>query len=222
MEAMRSEDQLSLRDGLGLWSEKVTDVKDWSAGKRALFLDRDGVIVEHIPYLHDPDKTKLIAGSTEIIRSCNKRKIPVVLVTNQSGIGRGMYDWQDFVKVQTRLIDLLGESGASVDMVLACAYHPDVDGEYKKVDHSWRKPGGGMISEAERVLQLDLSGSWIIGDKDTDMEAGMEAGLAGGVLVLSGETSQTAADSVAGSSDFRLRKAYSIAACRFLVDYMSQ
>ena len=217
----RGDEALPLQDGVGLWCELLSDVTEWSVGRSALFLDRDGVILESISYLHSPEDAALIDGAAEIICSCNRNKIPVVVVTNQSGVGRGMYGWHEFQATQNQLVVLLGNEGASLDMVLACAYHEDAQGEYRQPQHLWRKPRPGMIAEAARVLQLDLSTSWIIGDQETDIEAGRTGGLAGGILVLSGETDQSVADTVVGSQGFTVRKAYSIAACRFLIEYMS-
>ena len=214
-------ESLVLRDGIGLWSEQLTDVTEWSRGRPALFLDRDGVILKSVSYLHKPEETSLIEGAVEIISSCNDNKIPVIIVTNQSGVGRGMYGWSEFEKVQDELISLIGEGCALIDMVLACAYHPDAKEPYKRHQHPWRKPNPGMIEEAAEVLHLDLSRSWIIGDQKTDIVAGQAAKLAGGILVLSGETDQSAANNIVGGQDFIVRKAYSIAACRFLIDYMS-
>jgi D-glycero-D-manno-heptose 1,7-bisphosphate phosphatase len=221
MRRRQDDKTLALHDGIGLWSELLTDVADWSAGSSALFLDRDGVILKSVSYLHNPEDVALIDGATEIILSCNRNKIPVVVVTNQSGIGRGMYGWPEFQAVQAELVALLAKGGASLDLVLACGYHGEAEGQYRQPQHPWRKPRPGMIGEAARVLQLDLSGSWIIGDHETDIEAGRAGGLAGGILVLSGETSQSAANSVVASQGFSVRKAYSIAACRFLVEHMS-
>jgi D-glycero-D-manno-heptose 1,7-bisphosphate phosphatase len=174
-----------LVDGRGLWrkgpSQLATD-----ASRPALFLDRDGVLIEDAGYLHEPDKVSLIAGATRLVATCNQSGIPVVVVTNQSGVGRGLYGWDDFYAVQDRLEGMLSAAGACLDMVLACAYHADAEGAFAVADHPWRKPNPGMLLAAAEALPIVLSESWIIGDRTSDMAAGRSAGLAGGFHVLSG------------------------------------
>ncbi|MEE2694562.1 MAG: HAD family hydrolase [Pseudomonadota bacterium] len=213
---------MPLRREIGLWCEQVTGASAWATGKAALFLDRDGVILRPVPYLHKASDSVLVEGAVEVIQACNKNEIPVILVTNQSGIGRGMYGWQDFQEVQNELNSQLGKGGACLDLVLACAYHGEGNGEYRLSQHPWRKPQPGMIYEAARILQVDLSRSWIIGDRASDIEAGRASGLCGGILVLSGETTQSGAADVVGGPDFVVRKVHSIAACQFLIRQMSQ
>ena len=213
---------LPLCDEIGLWCEQVTGARSWSAGRAGLFLDRDGVILQPIPYLHKASDTLLIDGATEVIRACNRRGVPVILVTNQSGVGRGMYSWSEFQEVQNELSRQLEKGGACLDLVLACAYHGEGNGEFRVAQHQWRKPRPGMIHEAARILQIDVSRSWIVGDQASDIEAGRVSGLAGGVLVLSGETSQSDTNNLASSKNYLVRTADSIAACHFLVEGISE
>src|SRR5579863_10479044 len=111
-----------LADETGLWCEIAgTDC----AGRPAIFLDRDGVIVEDVDYLAHPRDLRMIAGSAEAVARCNQLEIPVVVVSNQSGVGRGFYGWSDFVAVQAALAATLVRVGAHFDAVLACAYHAD-------------------------------------------------------------------------------------------------
>jgi D-glycero-D-manno-heptose 1,7-bisphosphate phosphatase len=172
-----------LVDGRGLWCEIAgTDC----AGRPAIFLDRDGVIVEDVDYLAHARDLRMIAGSAQAVARCNRLGIPVVLVSNQSGVGRGFYGWSDFAAVQAALAASLAEAGAHFDAVLACAYHADAEGEYRVADHPWRKPNPGMLHEAGKRMHLDLRNSWIIGDRASDLAAGRAASLHGGVLVATG------------------------------------
>lgn len=171
----------------GLWHQVLRHGEARGCGRRpALFLDRDGVIVEEVDYLHRADDVRLIDGAAETIRACNQTHRPVVIVTNQSGVGRGYYGWEDFAAVQAHLLALLDAAGARVDMVLACAYHADALPPYDVPDHPWRKPNPGMLLAAADALDIDLARSWIVGDTAGDLMAGAAAGLAGGVHVLTG------------------------------------
>jgi D-glycero-D-manno-heptose 1,7-bisphosphate phosphatase len=174
---------MTLVNAAGLWCEiHCTDC----AGRPAVFLDRDGVIVEDVDYLAHAHKLHIIPGSAEAVARCNRLGTPVILVSNQSGIGRGFYGWSDFAAVQAALSGALAEVGAHFDAVLACAYHADAHGEYRVADHPWRKPNPGMLREAGKRMLLDLSNSWIIGDRASDLAAGQAASLRGGVLVVTG------------------------------------
>jgi D-glycero-D-manno-heptose 1,7-bisphosphate phosphatase len=156
------------------------------AGRPALFLDRDGVIVEDTDYLGRADEVRMISGAAAAIARCNQLGVPIVLVTNQSGIGRGKYNWDGFRAVQAAISEALAAAGGKFDAVLACAYHADARDRFRLADHSWRKPKPGMILEAIKRMQIDPVGSWIIGDRAGDIAAGRAAALAGGTLVLTG------------------------------------
>jgi D-glycero-D-manno-heptose 1,7-bisphosphate phosphatase len=166
----------------GLWCE--IDYAG-SADGPALFLDRDGVIVADTRYLGRPEDLRMIQGAAAAIAQCNALEIPVVLVTNQSGIARGYYDWNSFRNVQVAMSEALAAAGAHIDAVLACAYHADGRAPLRIADHPWRKPNPGMILEAARRMGVDLSRSWIVGDTVSDLVAGKTAGLMGGTLIIS-------------------------------------
>jgi D-glycero-D-manno-heptose 1,7-bisphosphate phosphatase len=153
------------------------------AGRLALFLDRDGVIVEDTHYLGRPQDVRMIAGAADAIARCNRLGIPVVLVSNQSGIARRLYDWQGFQAVQAALTAELARAGARFDAVFACAHHADGHAPFNIADHPWRKPNPGMIVVAGERMRLDLAHSWIVGDRASDIAAGRAAALAGGILV---------------------------------------
>ena len=179
----------------------------------ALFLDRDGTLIEERHYLRDPLEVRLLPGAAATLAAANERGLAVVVVTNQSGIGRGLLSWQDFARVEARLAALLSASGAGLDLVLACPFHPAAAPPYRAEEHPSRKPRPGMILRAAELLNLDLARSWIVGDKVSDLAAGKAAGLAGGLLVETGygRTEKAAAAGLAGDG-FSLRGGKTIAA----------
>lgn len=144
-----------------------------------VFLDRDGTINEDVGYLSDPDGLVLIPGSAGAVRRLNEAGVTVVVVSNQSGVGRGYYTDTDVEAVNRRLVLLLGEAGASVDALYWCSHHPDEGCEC-------RKPGTGLVARAVRELQIDAVGSYVVGDKVSDLELAANIG-AKGVLVLTGK-----------------------------------
>ncbi len=142
----------------------------------ALFLDRDGTLNEEVDYLSNPDELVLIPGAAAALARVNALGIPVVVVTNQSGIGRGRYDWRDFAAVMSRMEALLALEKARVDAVYASPHHEKGLGEYAVADHPDRKPNPGMLQRAAEEHGLDLARSWMVGDKALDLEAGRRAG----------------------------------------------
>lgn len=174
-------------------------------GRPCLFLDRDGVVVKEVNYLHRLDDVAVIDGVAEAIALVNRAGLPVVMVTNQAGIGRGIFGWEEFLLVQREIIARCRMSGAHFDMVLACPFHAEGIGPYAVRSHPWRKPNPGMLLEAARVLKPNLERSVIIGDTLTDLAAGEAAGLAGGVLVLTGHGER---DHAAIPAEVRTRSAF--------------
>jgi D-glycero-D-manno-heptose 1,7-bisphosphate phosphatase len=168
----------------GLWCEIAAGN---FANRPALFLDRDGVVVEDTSYLGRPEDLRMLNGAADAIARCNRMGIPVVLVSNQSGIARGLYDWHGFHAVQTALSAALGNAGAHLDAVFACAYHADGNAPFNIADHPWRKPNPGMIVAAGERMKLDLSRSWIVGNRTSDIAAGSAAHLQGGILLSPSE-----------------------------------
>jgi D-glycero-D-manno-heptose 1,7-bisphosphate phosphatase len=172
-------------EALGIWI--------WAAPHKAceprpaLFLDRDGVIIEDPGYLHHAADLRLIDGAAGVIAQANRRGIPVVEVTNQAGIGRGYYGWDDFAVVEEALAQLLARESASVDAVFACPYHHEGIAPWTHPAHPARKPRPGMLLAAQRLLHLDLRRSWIVGDRLDDLQAGYHASLRGGLHVLTGK-----------------------------------
>jgi D-glycero-D-manno-heptose 1,7-bisphosphate phosphatase len=150
------------------------------ARRPAVFLDRDGTLVEERDYLDDPADVRLVPGAVEAVRRLRSAGFCVVLVTNQSGIARGLYGEDDYRAVQAHLEALLRDGGALLDATYYCPHHPDFTGSC-----ACRKPGTGMYRAAERDLGVTLDQSWYVGDKATDVEPARV--LRGrGILVLTG------------------------------------
>jgi D-glycero-D-manno-heptose 1,7-bisphosphate phosphatase len=164
----------------GVWCE----VHARPTGRRpALFLDRDGVIVEEVGYLRRVEDIALIPGAASVIAAANARDIPTVIVTNQAGIGRGLLTWDVFRSVQQAITERLAGEGARIDAVYATPHH--AEGVHEFI-HPARKPNAGMLLRASAALTIDLAASWLVGDKLSDMETAKNAGLAGGLHVLTG------------------------------------
>ena len=204
-------------DDDGVWFETLGERRP----APALFLDRDGVVVVETHYLHEVAKTKLIPGAAETIAQANQRGLHVVLVTNQSGVGRGYYGWPEFEAVQNKIKADLAALGAHVDAVCACPYHPEAEAPYNR-EHPDRKPNPGMLLKAAEALDIQLTPSWIVGDLPTDMGAGRSAGLSGGVHVLSafGDGFRTEALAL-GDKNFKVLSADSIDDARSLIPLLN-
>jgi len=177
-------------DDPGLWCEINPTPPD---GRGALFLDRDGVIVTDTHYLQRVEDVRLIAGAAAAIARCNALEIRVVVVTNQAGIGRGYYGWDDFHSVQAALAAELRSADAHFDAVLACAYHAEGRGSLRFANHPWRKPNPGMILEAASRMNINMARSWIVGDRAHDLAAGQAGWLPGGTLLSADPNERQAA-----------------------------
>ncbi len=173
-------------DSQHIWCQIFDSAKRFEMARPALFLDRDGVIVEEVHYLHKVDDVALINGAAAVIAQANAENRPVIIVTNQAGIARDMFGWEEFNAVQERMLDLLAQEGAFVDAVYACPHHKVGKAPYNHPDHEARKPNPGMLMRAMQVIDVVCEQSWIVGDKAGDLQAGRAAGLAGGVHVLTG------------------------------------
>jgi D-glycero-D-manno-heptose 1,7-bisphosphate phosphatase len=144
---------------------------------KAVFLDRDGTLMADPGYPSKPEQVELLAGVKEGLSSLQAAGFKLVIVTNQSGIGRGFFTETDFRAVQARLETLLGQG--IITTTYFCPDHPDKASER-------RKPNPGMIFEAAQDLDLRLGDCFMIGDKESDIEAGLNAGLKGCVWVTEG------------------------------------
>tara|TARA_B100000029_G_scaffold316368_1_gene308781 strand:- start:23041 stop:23670 length:630 start_codon:yes stop_codon:yes gene_type:complete len=167
-----------------IWAEKLTDKFFYNSP--CLFLDRDGVLINWKDYTMKTKDAVLIPGSEKIIKECNKKKIPVILITNQGGIGLGIHVWTDFIRIQKKIINQLTKKGAKIDGVIACPHHPLAKGIYKHKNHPCRKPNGGMFLVAKKLFKVNLNQSWMVGDKINDLIAANSKNLKEGFLVLTG------------------------------------
>ena len=167
-----------------IWAEKLSN--KIFENSPCLFLDRDGVLIDWKDYTMETKDAKLINGSDKIIKECNKKKIPVILITNQGGIGLGLQTWDSFAKIQKKIINELSNKNAKIDGVIACPHHPLARGKYRHKNHPCRKPNGGMFLLAKKLFKIDLQNSWMVGDKINDLIAANSKGLKKGFLVLTG------------------------------------
>jgi D-glycero-D-manno-heptose 1,7-bisphosphate phosphatase len=154
--------------------------------KAAVFLDRDGTIIEDADYLVHPDQVRMIPGAAEALRRLNDLRIPVVIVTNQSAVARGMASEIDVTAVNDRLRVLLAAAGAHLDGIYYCPHHPEIGVSPYRRSCDCRKPLPGLLQRAARELGLDLPASAMIGDSLRDLEAGAAAGCATLMLVRTG------------------------------------
>jgi len=141
-----------------------------------MFLDRDGVIIEDVHYLSRLEQIQLIPGAGPAIRQLNEAGMPVVVVTNQSGVARGLFPESFVGECHQYLADLLRQEGARIDRFYYCPHHLEKGNVPYRLDCECRKPKPGMFLSAARDLGLDLSRSWMIGDKLSDLAAGAGVG----------------------------------------------
>ena len=179
-------DPWPLIDGIWLAAPGALSPPAPTAGGPALFLDRDGLLVEEVGYLHRPADVRLQPGVAPLLRRAAAAGWARVVVTNQSGIGRGLYGWAEFAATQVQIEALLAAEGAALDLVAACPFHPQARPPWRAAEHPCRKPRPGMLLLAAERLGLDLARSWILGDQASDMAAGRAAGLAGGGHLATG------------------------------------
>jgi D-glycero-D-manno-heptose 1,7-bisphosphate phosphatase len=145
--------------------------------RRALFLDRDGVINTDHGYVHTSEKTEWVPGIFELCCAAQEVGFALVVVTNQAGIGRGYYTDAQFRGYTTWVHRQFQERGASILATYYCPEHPDAALPVYRTDSGYRKPQPGMLLQAARDWQLDLPGSVLVGDQPTDIEAARRAGL---------------------------------------------
>ncbi|WP_276318194.1 HAD-IIIA family hydrolase [Sphingomonas crocodyli] len=145
----------------------------------AVFLDRDGVINEDLAYVGSRDRFRLITGAASAIARLNLEHYYVFVVTNQAGIGRGYYSESDHLDVMLYLGEQLALEGAHIDDHRYCAYHPDATVEQFRGTHPWRKPEPGMLLDIMTHWPINAEESFIVGDRDSDLAAGINAGIDG-------------------------------------------
>ena len=155
-------------------------------GRPAVFLDRDGTVIEDRHYLGDPAGVALLAGAGEAVARLNRAGLAVLLVTNQSGIGRGYFSEADFAAVQVRLEALLAAGGARLDGVYHCPHAPD-----HAPPCDCRKPALGLFRRAAAEHGVDLARSYYVGDRVRDVAPALELG-GRGILVAPEGGAETA------------------------------
>ncbi|WP_294496081.1 D-glycero-beta-D-manno-heptose 1,7-bisphosphate 7-phosphatase [uncultured Ruminobacter sp.] len=155
-------------------------------GKAAVFLDRDGVINVEKDYVYTIDEFEFIEDSIEALKIIQDKGYALVVVTNQSGIARGYYTEEDFLKLTEWMDWCLIDRGVTLDGIYYCPHHPEKGiGKYK-VDCNCRKPKAGLIFDAVKQLDIDLGRSVMVGDTVSDIECGKNAGIKRNYLVRSG------------------------------------
>jgi D-glycero-D-manno-heptose 1,7-bisphosphate phosphatase len=154
--------------------------------RRAVFLDRDGTVIEHVHLLTQPDQVKLIPGAADAIRNLQLLDYACIIVTNQSVIGRGLLTEKGLDEVHAEMHRQLAQHNVRLDGVFFCPEAPTTS-DRTVIQHPDRKPGPGMLQRAAREMLLDLSRSFIIGDMHSDMLAGRNAKLRGTILVRTGQ-----------------------------------
>ena len=134
-----------------------------------VLLDRDGTIIADRGYVGTVDRVEFLDGAIEAIAKLNRAEIPVAVATNQAGVARGYYGIEDVHQVHKHMIEEMARQGAHVDLWLFCPYHPDGIVESFARASADRKPGPGMALAAAEALGLDLTASWVVGDRASDI-----------------------------------------------------
>lgn len=148
--------------------------------RAAVFFDRDGTLMRDVDFASRPEQVELMPGAADAVRTLSENGWYIVLVTNQSGIGRGLFTPDDYARVHARMVELLANQGAKLDAAYHCPHAPDEECDC-------RKPGVGMFQQAAREHDLDLTRSWCIGDRWRDVAPAQALG-ATGLLVQSSAT----------------------------------
>jgi len=136
---------------------------------KAILLDRDGTVIEDTGYIRDPDRVRLLHGCAAALTTLRQAGFDLVLVSNQSGIGRGMLTCDQAAAVHLRVIEVLHEAGLDLAGSYYCPHHPNAGCDC-------RKPATGLVDRATRELGLDPPRCWLVGDKPSDVETGRRAG----------------------------------------------
>lgn len=142
----------------------------------AIFLDRDDTLITDIGYISSPDQVKLIDGAAEALIEFKKMGFKLIVVSNQSGVARGYFSEETLQKIHERMEQLLRQKGAYLDKIYYCPYLADAAIEKYRIDSEDRKPKPGMLLKAAKELDIDLAKSWMIGDTQRDIDAGIAAG----------------------------------------------
>lgn len=162
------------------------DTGPGSGSRRAVFIDRDGVINEDRGFVHRIEDLVLIPGAVDALRQLQEAGYLLVVITNQSGIARGLYTEADYQAFTRHLVHVLASGGVTLDAIEHCPHLPDAHVLQYRMDCACRKPRPGMILRAAGRLGIELSTSILIGDRISDVQAGRSAGVGRCFLVRSG------------------------------------
>jgi D-glycero-D-manno-heptose 1,7-bisphosphate phosphatase len=154
----------------------------------ALFLDRDGVINIDHGYVFQRDKFEFVDGIFDLCLAAQSLGYFIFVVTNQAGIGRGYYSEHHFWELTCWMCEVFSQHGAAIDKVYFCPSHPVYGVGKYKVDSPFRKPRPGMLLQAAQEFRIDLERSVLVGDKISDIEAGIAAGVGTNLLYAAGKT----------------------------------
>jgi D-glycero-D-manno-heptose 1,7-bisphosphate phosphatase len=197
---MRDEIRAFLSQPL-IWEQRFNSLD--GPPRPALFLDRDGVINKDAGYVGDPKDVVMNTWAIDLILEANGLGFPTVVVTNQSGVGRGYFTWHEFWRVQEKIASEMSAAGARLDLVLACGSNPDGKDVRSIAALPMRKPNPGMILRAAEVLPIDLRRSVLVGDRASDLAAAATARLAEAWLVQDSTGRSRLPDAVRSSTLFR-------------------
>jgi D-glycero-D-manno-heptose 1,7-bisphosphate phosphatase len=153
--------------------------------KPAVFIDRDGTVNEQMGYINHPSRFRLLPGVTEAFRALNREGYLTIIVSNQSGVARGYFPIELVNSLHSAMKDELLKEGAVIDGIFFCPHYPRASVPEYAVDCTCRKPRTGLIEQACNRFEIDMAGSYVIGDHYTDMELAERAGIRG-ILVKTG------------------------------------
>lgn len=166
----------------------VVQARNLKNKQKAIFLDRDGTINKYVGFLRDIDDFELIDGVAEAIKQINQSSYLAIVVTNQPVIARGEVSWEELNEIHKKMETLLGKCGAYIDGIYICPHHPDKGFEGERLEYKFdcdcRKPKPGLLQQAAKDFNIDLSQSMMIGDSERDIEAGEAAGCQASLLLL--------------------------------------
>ena len=151
-------------------------------GRPGILLDRDGTIIVDHGHVGSVDRVEFIPGAAEAVASFNAAAIPVAVVTNQAGVAKGLFGLDDVRRVHDYIAERLAEHGAQIDLFVFCPYHPAGVVEEFTLASEDRKPGPGMARTAQTALNLDLTSSWVVGDRPEDV--GLAAAVGASAVYL--------------------------------------
>ncbi len=165
--------------------------------KRAIFIDRDGVLNVDKGYISQIDDFEFIDGVIDALQTFKEKGYLLVLITNQSGIARGYFTEEQFHRLTEWMDWSLADRGVNLDGIYYCPHHAEQGSGKYKVECDCRKPKPGMLLEAIEELNIDVAESILVGDKISDIQAGIAAGVKNNYLVRSGKTLTTEAEALA-------------------------